>query len=894
MIDAVSQFVVLRTSDQTLTFLHNLIPAWLTDKNKSSRKLFIDKKIAECPHLLHSCIRNTSNAVRETVLIPHVSAPWLEWNVYAFPDPEIGNMHCFATSSDKKTVAGAEGRSLLFFDASTAETVHGPFEISRDTIDKIDQLEFSPDGKFVFFGRLDKWFSVERGCVEDFSQFSGNSHIYKWGVFIRDGNCIVVKRNWSYNPNTCQSGSCLVNLLALWAVKEIEQSRDDEMTVCFNRQQVWDLQSGMPVLHHVFSQSVQLNPFSYLCHVTRNFNLRGLKLQCDDIDKALSVCNVAVINAVCCGLFGPSFSLECELELKWKPVQQQVLNWVRVWLRVRAQKRKMTSMKKQELKQELKRDLKRDLKWQLVQKLMRELEWKMDELEEKDVERMVEEELKVDVLVSPELIKKFDKEAFEFEVCINIPKGFQDLVNKINGDILICMSPQRKWILEADSFLKMCVLSRGDQEKHSCNYGKPEHKISEVVRFTFTNDDLYFVYSSEDSLHALSLQTGTIFTSVSGCNVFYFTRERQVGYLFRSGTEEIAILLSNLFSPFTFFKVSPVKPSVVRKSIAAVFCSSDTVISVSSDSMVTLWKTTEDQGISFISQSSLTMAGQQESNVKNCVFSTDGKLMAIHQGQGIGYPHFYVWDVQEKVMSASFKSPRLFTVECCCLSLNERELILCGEYQIEIWEYDEHPCRLLTRLDVERPYDSVTFSQCTVSLDNQLLVCCIANRILVYSLHDPDVNSSKRVLRGHLGRIDFCRFLKVNRYLISYGVDGLVFLWDISESKVAGFARIAQVQESIVSMAVSPEEDKVVCFTSSGRVCVIKLCELGCSLSLKPLMAPAKCKMETAETSLQVAEQIASTSQIPTSSSEDDSDGDDSDEDMYEYYLEHDILDESD
>ncbi|KAJ7375994.1 hypothetical protein OS493_037546 [Desmophyllum pertusum] len=46
VIDAVSQFVVLRSSDQTLTFLHNLIPACLTDKKKSSRKLFIDKKIA--------------------------------------------------------------------------------------------------------------------------------------------------------------------------------------------------------------------------------------------------------------------------------------------------------------------------------------------------------------------------------------------------------------------------------------------------------------------------------------------------------------------------------------------------------------------------------------------------------------------------------------------------------------------------------------------------------------------------------------------------------------------------------------------------------------------------------------------------------------------------------
>ncbi|KAJ7375991.1 hypothetical protein OS493_037543 [Desmophyllum pertusum] len=484
-------------------------------------------------------------------------------------------------------------------------------------------------------------------------------------------------------------------------------------------------------------------------------------------------------------------------------------------------------------------------------------------------------QLKVEVLVSPKLIKKFGNEAFELGVCINIPKGFQDLVYKINRDVFICVSPERKWIIEADSFLNMFVFSRLHQEnERSCNYGKLEHQleISEVLSFTFTNDDLYFVYSSKCSLRALSLQTGTIFTSVSGYNLYYFTRERQVGYLFRSAIEEIAILLSNLFSPVKFFKVSPVKPLVVEKSIAAVFHSSDTVISVSSDSMVTLWKTTEDQGISFISQSSLTMAGQQESNVKNCVFSTDGKLMAIHQGtkDSRNDQHFYVWDVQEKVMSASFKSPAFLTVECCCLSSSTGELILCAEYEIEIWEYTKPSCRLLTRLGVERPYNSVTFSQCTVSLDNQLLVCCIANRILVYSPHDPDVNSSKRVLRGHLGRIEFCRFLKLNRYLISYGVDGMVFLWDISESKAVGFATIAQGKESIVSMGVSSEEDKVVCFTSSGRVCIIKLCELGCSLSLKPLIAPVEDKMEIVETSLQLPEQIASTSQIQTSAVEHD------------------------
>ena len=45
VIDVVSQFLVFRTSDRSLTFLHNLIPAWLTNKEKAER-LFIDKKMA--------------------------------------------------------------------------------------------------------------------------------------------------------------------------------------------------------------------------------------------------------------------------------------------------------------------------------------------------------------------------------------------------------------------------------------------------------------------------------------------------------------------------------------------------------------------------------------------------------------------------------------------------------------------------------------------------------------------------------------------------------------------------------------------------------------------------------------------------------------------------------
>ena len=99
-------------------------------------------------------------------------------------------------------------------------------------------------------------------------------------------------------------------------------------------------------------------------------------------------------------------------------------------------------------------------------------------------------------------------------------------------------------------------------------------------------------------------------------------------------------------------------------------------------------------------------------------------------------------------------------------------------------------------------------------------------------------------------------------------------------------------------MAVSPEEDRAVCFTSSGRVCVIKLCELGSAMSLQPLTATVKGEVVTTNTSLQPREQIPSASQSLTSSDEDDMaeamSSSDSEGDLRYYYQEHDLLDESD
>ena len=239
-----------------------------------------------------------------------------------------------------------------------------------------------------------------------------------------------------------------------------------------------------------------------------------------------------------------------------------------------------------------------------------------------------------------------------------------------------------------------------------------------------------------------------------------------------------------------------------------------------------------------------------------------------------------------KLCQKKFTSPGLLTIDSFCLSSDNRNLILCGgECEIEIWEFSFYPLHLLKRICVERSFNPVKFSHCVVSQDKELLVCCLGNVIFVHSLQVADIHSSKRVLRGHLGKIEFCKFLKRNRYLISYAVDGMVFLWDISESKAIGFARIAKGREKILCMAVSPDEDRAVCFISPSRVCVLNFCNLKCALPVDFFTAPRKGRISTAETSLLPVGKIPSTSNVRASRLEDDQHGSFRSLDLEEQFL---------
>ena len=1233
VIDAVSQFLVLRNPDQTLTFLHNLVPAWLTNDTKAPRKLLICKKMGgkylsevfveilssivqessspctsidvklkdyvmrvavcflskfggkdwlelvftcltnyhfierrllsgkieiyhllqdlklvkgcldvgdkkkqdllqeiaqvllsntfilfKCPQLLHSCLRSASSAVQETLLLTKFPVPWFECTVFASVDPAIADMNCFATSCDKETVVGAKGRSLMFFDARRAQRADGPFEISEQIIDNITHLEYSRDSKFIFFGRLDKWFSVQRKCVEDFFQFDRLATVYQWGFLTRDGDSIVVKRNMEDFSCPWSENTCLVKLLALWAVKEIEESRDDvgslrkglvdegpikcllkclsyetnlaELDVETNtlsyscnfccklrsltvqgyhaasltavrreileiypwifQRQMLDLKTGRPVLERVFSRDIQLDPFTFICHVSYFVNRGVMEIAFSDF----SVCNIAIVTAMRYLEGIANLKLEWEPPVKLKPdpkaestakleelledllmrdialrlieelkrtmnlklesilrrikelenvtkeheirssviTKRELKNELHLLLR---QKRKLnievlfiqrcmaqlerklsfevkyleTKLKEEvelllgrehalrheligrnrdleidqrelklkqglkltvervrelqnklacleELKrmleecEERKRELMHQMEMELSRKrdhevkgaqcwtawvekelmlkggenlLMNEYRWFRPNLLARKIKKQLElrpdAELEVwksylSVLrkdkmeMHPSLVKEFQHGSIKFEDYTYLPEGLHDVESKFNEDILIYLSPGEKWVLEADGFRNKNVLRKRNREL-TCDHETLQYDIGNFTCFSFTKDDLYLAYLTENgSLHALSLETGTVLTCVSTNQIRYFTKQHECGYLFCSDTEEKTFLLSDLSSPFKFISASPAELPVVEKTIAAVFCSTNTVLSVSSDLKVFFWQTAEPKdGSSFISQSLHDTSGLSE--VKNCALSPNGQLVAIHQGSKLmlytftdfslvetrtvfteefgytisslsfsgdsasllycfrvwqSFTRGDVWDVVGKLVSSSLKSQALVVVECCCISSGKQEIMLCGKYQIEIWKYGERSCHLLTTIRVEKMYHSLRFSQCIVSSDNQLLVCCIANTILVYRRSALDINSSKRVLLGHLGKIEFCRFLKENRYLISYGIDGMVFLWDTIEFKAVGFERIPL--DTVACMAVSPDEEEVVCYSYTNLICVVKLCEL--------------------------------------------------------------------
>ena len=1082
VIDTVSIFLVLRASDLTFAFLHNLIPSWLTDRNKA-RRFFVDttkageclknivleflpsvmdfssaKKhpsverdfldyvlhvgvrvlcgyddacsmkivyncmtsyhfiqqriqksrigvysvigdlklsacsqtlndtekeilqgvcralernthtLLECPHLLPSCLQMVSKAVKLNMTIPDgVSTTWMGWSWLPFPAPKAtGNKvrSCFAFSPDGKFLAEVKNGCISLYNSCSLERLLGP--VKTEELADVKHLAFSFCGNFVFFGKFDKAFSVQRGIIEAYVPLQKVHLQCQWCSFTLDRQHIVVKCKSLLTP---KCWLCLLNHLCLWAKLEIERSGErDPLCRCFpdklkvkrnypqlaayqgsritamrpllnllsemkceewcsllekvqlNRgdgtflvpncescktveeyealtleearqfvidhyseifkYQVLDLQTGKPVLHLALSSGVEVGPFIHFCHLGTAFEVCGTLFT--GIDKALSLSNIALLSTICHHrLFRSSELVEfyrfyLPTPFKWyrpgpdgivsfkgsvvsqtlervikdiecfAPVEEDVVLYVTHESRQYAlclETGTTTALDMMIL----------DLEEVLVTHLTLSAPFEdvietytFTDLSNDDTYEAIE---RASVLstVSPIV-------AFELE---NLPDEGKKV---FFFDSIPCFSrPGVIWV--AKRFVKDVVylfrVLHPYQQQHSNN---PEYVIKEVAQFGFTNDHSFFLYLSvHNTLHAFSLQSGTILQSVSGVSPLFFSSEGQAGYHFQADDEGKSLLLRDF--PCDFLKHFLI-PSA-RKPMQANFVSDDTFRVLYVDSSVALFQATGDRCTdTLFSQSFSGSLGTWQ--VEKCAFSSDGKLIAAHHGNIItlhdtvrqdgcqfvcsvfeadyefkvvelifsadnalllfcilrdrNWPFAFVWDVRKKVEPQSFDPPGLLSENFCCCFTVDNKIVFCTELYIEIWDQAASPCHLLTRLALDVLYnetDKITY--CTVSRNNDLLACCVVDRILLYSLNSPTNQPYLNELpRAHLGKIEFCRFLNGNRYIISYGIDGAVFLWDLLEWRAISFIRIPLEGDHISFMTVSPKENKVVGCTSSG------------------------------------------------------------------------------
>ena len=187
------------------------------------------------------------------------------------------NLKYFAFSRDKTLLACTNGNCITLLKACSFEKVFGSFEVEEHA--SISHLEFSPDGNFVF--------SVQRGCVEEFSQSSGNSRWYRWGCFILNGRYIVVRekreehtlvclrtifKRWLKEVDCKRYTSCILRVLEFVEDVTSVWRHMIEIYADLFTYQIWNVDSGSPALIELSSMT-----FAFI------------ECLCDELDNAIHV-----------------------------------------------------------------------------------------------------------------------------------------------------------------------------------------------------------------------------------------------------------------------------------------------------------------------------------------------------------------------------------------------------------------------------------------------------------------------------------------------------------------------------------------------------------------------------------------------------------------------------
>ncbi|XP_015780920.1 PREDICTED: uncharacterized protein LOC107358863 isoform X2 [Acropora digitifera] len=914
IIDAVSQFVMVRSSDNTFSFLHNLIPSWLSSEEKASRKLFIDraeaneyfKKIiltflhcalsdqpegglsiyrdvrnyllhvgvrflcynydnrdtmttvfrcltsfhflqmrvntdrleifsvvrdykrclqcqsflhaekliveeictalendihvlVECPHLLPSCLQWTSEATQTKLAVSGdtlMTCESFDWLPYLGTTLSSENSY-FTLSPDKKLLAQCNvlTRIVRVYDAGSLEEVFGPVKCEME----IDGLAFSPDGKSLLFGEEGAGLSVERGRVEEIPFSYGEKRVTE-----RSRDC---------------NAHCLARAFCLWAKLELSQNEDCHSEVFLLRK--------VRCLLKIVEGHAELKGFGLRTRADRNFRLerKGLNDWQQELDARLCLIKHC---EDCCRYY--------EQEPNSTSLIQRIAGVYR-WEHF--------------------------LQTSLVSGLLNSDPLNSD--------------LALGVIILSLMKSSRKLCSFGPEELFHWHGAFSGIVQSSpNGRLIAVGDPLCQAYFNRHIAHTVQVFMNPTETVETELFTDPVHVIENVDAFGFTCSSDFVVYVQEEGrcFEALSLQTGATLSCVSGFSPLFHIPTQQAGFVFSSGSDESIVFLSDF----------PLSSSVGRYLKMTRFWSFDGALSD-----VTF--TSGGNILCFFTNLMLSVLvrygdGSFPTNcapltyppncnvtplpcIENCALSRQGNSIAISQkaciflfcdckfhwpvfkeSEDIGcqvsclmFSHdgtlllycverrdskaeVCLWNVDQKKLSSCFFSSTLMSINCCCFSPDNSMVILCGELRVEIWEEDlcSYQCLKIFK-ELTRLYPIYErFHYCSVSSGNKVLACCIMNDVLLYSLSSRGEESFYcRLPPAHLGQIRFCQLFRGTSYLISYGIDGAVFLWDLVEKKAVAYVRVAEREESIKGMSVSSTEDEVVCLTSLGRVITIEL-----------------------------------------------------------------------
>ncbi|XP_015752392.1 PREDICTED: uncharacterized protein LOC107332184 isoform X2 [Acropora digitifera] len=899
IIDAVSQFVVVRSSDNTFSFLHNLIPSWLTSEEKASRKLFIDraeaseyfKKIiltflhcvlsdqqegggvsinhdvhnyllrvgvrflfcnynnkdtmtivfrcltsfhflqkrvdtdrleifslvsdyklclqgqsfvdaqklileeictalekdihvlVECPDLLPSCLRSTSETTQRKLAVSgdtFMVRKSLDLPRRASTLSSMGNV--LVLSHDKKLLVAVNSQTgiVCMYDACSLKELHGPVICQI----KVDYPAFSRDGKFLLFGMEGVGLSVERGRMEEIPTSYREKRVLDQGRHI---------------------GCCLAYAFYLWAKLELSESREcrSEVILFFSPKVQCLLTVAKDCLRSKHKLGFRRDYFSLFGYTKEPNDLEELNAHLYRIKSYMTWrCED------CCRYYEQEPSLTA-----------------------------------------------------LIQRIAGMHPYNYFESK--------------DLLSGP-----FKSEFLALCVSIlNSMKASREFPSSPPLGLCGCVvpSPNGKLIAVRDLPLlgymgnTIKVYMNLTETGEIVSFLDPDHVIKNVETFAFTCNSDFIVYVQKGGrcFQALSLQTRSILSCDSGFSPsFLIVPSEQVGFVFCAGSEKSIVPLSEFLVSWAL-SMYLVLPRVTSTwSPSGITFTLEGNISYLSPNLVLYVVIRNGEGsfttncvplnrlfncvveMCALSRQGNTIAVSQKDSIflfdnhafqctvfeesedigcqVSCLmFSHDGTLLLYCVERRNSKAEVCLWNILQKKPSSCFFASKLEFINCCCFSPDNSMAIVCGELRVEIWEdvlCSRQCLKMAIEMDGMWPYRADDrFRYCSVSSKNELLACCIADDVVLCSLFSPAKKSFCRVPRAHLGQIQFCEFLRETRYLISYGIDGRVFLWHLYEGKAAAFARVTERDESIEGMSVSSMEDEVVCLTSLGRVITIKL-----------------------------------------------------------------------